>query len=34
MSALTIFGEGDFISSFVRYGLVTKSLGARAQFRR
>jgi len=34
MSVLTIFGEGNFICSFVSYGLVTKSLGARAHFRR
>jgi hypothetical protein len=31
-SALTIVGESNFTSSFVSYGLVTKSLGARAHF--
>jgi hypothetical protein len=30
--ALTIFGKGSFIFSFVHYGLVTKSLGARCTF--
>jgi hypothetical protein len=27
MGVLSIFGEGNFIFSFVGYGLVTKSLG-------
>jgi len=32
MDVLTIFGKGCFIFSFVHYGLVTKSLGARCTF--
>jgi hypothetical protein len=32
MGALTIFGKGGFIFSFVSYGLVTKSLGAGCTF--
>jgi hypothetical protein len=32
MGALTIFGKGSFIFSFVSYGLVTKSLEAGCTF--
>jgi hypothetical protein len=32
MGVLTIFGEGNFIFSFVGYGLVTKSLGVGCTF--
>ncbi len=32
MGAITIIGKNSFIFSFVDYGLVTKSLGARCTF--